>query len=81
MAEEMDYASSGVDITLEGEAVGALIGALGKFSRPSGTLGSPVEVPGGFGGLIQFKDDDVRFNGFDLFDKTKIFQDTANFFL
>ena len=57
MAEEMDYASSGVDITLEGEAVGALIGALGKFSRPSGTLGSPVEVPGGFGGLIQFKDD------------------------
>ena len=52
MAEEMDYASSGVDIDLEGSAVGALVGALSKSVRKSGELGAPVDLPGGFGGLI-----------------------------
>ena len=56
MAEEMDYASSGVDIDLEGSAVGALVGALSKSVRKSGELGAPVDLPGGFGGLIEFGD-------------------------
>jgi phosphoribosylformylglycinamidine cyclo-ligase len=57
MAKGLDYASSGVDISLEGEAVGALIGALANSVRPSGTPGAPVHLPGGFGGLIEFKGD------------------------
>ena len=32
MAEGLDYAGSGVDIDLEGNAVGALVGALSPFS-------------------------------------------------
>ena len=57
MAKGLDYASSGVDISLEGAAVGALIGALSNSVRPSGTPGAPVHLPGGFGGLIEFKGD------------------------
>ena len=54
MADKMDYASSGVDIDLEGSAVASLISSLGKSVRKSGTPGAPVDLPGGFGGLIEF---------------------------
>ena len=56
MADKMDYASAGVDIDLEGTAVASLISSLSKSVRPSGTHGAPVELPGGFGGLIEFGD-------------------------
>lgn len=56
MAEPMDYASAGVDIDLEGAAVASLIGSLNASSRPAGTPGAPVDLPGGFGGLIEFGD-------------------------
>ena len=55
-ARPMDYASSGVDIDLEGEAVGALVGALSLSTRPKGSIGAPVDLPGGFGGLVEFGD-------------------------
>ena len=54
--EGLDYASSGVDIELEGEAIASLIGSLGASARPPGTVGAPVELPGGFGGLVEFGD-------------------------
>ncbi len=54
--EGLDYASSGVDIDLEAKSVASLIGALSKSVRPSGSLGSPVDLPGGFGGLVEFGD-------------------------
>ena len=54
MSEPMDYASAGVDIDLEGSAVASLIGALSKSVRTPGTPGAPVDLPGGFGGLIEF---------------------------
>ena len=50
----MDYASSGVDIDLEGAAVASLIGSLQRSTRKPGTPGAPVDLPGGFGGLIEF---------------------------
>lgn len=56
MAEGLDYAGSGVDIDLEGDAVGALVSALSRSNRKSGTPGAPVDLPGGFGGLIEFGD-------------------------
>ncbi|MDP6194524.1 MAG: phosphoribosylformylglycinamidine cyclo-ligase [Candidatus Poseidonia sp.] len=56
MSEPMDYASAGVDIDLEGSAVASLIGALSKSVRQPGTPGAPVDLPGGFGGLIEFGD-------------------------
>ena len=56
MGEGVDYASSGVDIDLEGHAVSSLIGALGSSVRLPGTVGAPVDLPGGFGGLIEFGD-------------------------
>ena len=56
MAEGLDYAGSGVDIDLEGSAVGALVGALTKSVRKPGTPGAPVDLPGGFGGLVEFGD-------------------------
>jgi phosphoribosylformylglycinamidine cyclo-ligase len=56
MSDIMDYASAGVDIDLEGSAVASLIGALSKSVRPQGTPGAPVDLPGGFGGLIEFGD-------------------------
>lgn len=52
----MDYASSGVDIDLEGAAVASLIGSLQRSTRTTGTPGAPVDLPGGFGGLIEFGD-------------------------
>ena len=54
MADRLDYASSGVDIDLEGNAVGALVSALSNSVRKAGTKGAPVDLPGGFGGLIEF---------------------------
>ena len=54
MDEPMDYASAGVDIDLEGSAVASLIGALSRSVRPAGSPGAPVDLPGGFGGLIEF---------------------------
>ena len=56
MAKPMDYASAGVDIDLEGSAVASLIASLGRSVRPAGTPGAPVDLPGGFGGLIEFGD-------------------------
>ena len=56
MSEPMDYASAGVDIDLEGSAVASLIEALSKSVRQPGTPGAPVDLPGGFGGLIEFGD-------------------------
>ena len=54
MAEGLDYAGSGVDIDLEGNAVGALVGALSRSVRKPGSPGAPVDLPGGFGGLVEF---------------------------
>ena len=56
MAEGLDYAGSGVDIDLEGSAVGALVGALSRSVRKPGSPGAPVDLPGGFGGLVEFGD-------------------------
>ena len=46
MAEGLDYAGSGVDIDLEGNAVGALVGALSRSVRAPGSPGAPVDLPG-----------------------------------
>ena len=54
--EGLDYASSGVDIDLEGASVASLVGALSRSVRAAGTPGAPVDLPGGFGGLIEFGD-------------------------
>ncbi len=54
--EGLDYASSGVDIDLEGASVASLIGSLSRSVRPAGSPGAPVDLPGGFGGLIEFGD-------------------------
>ncbi|DAC23864.1 MAG TPA: phosphoribosylformylglycinamidine cyclo-ligase [Candidatus Poseidoniales archaeon] len=54
MDEGIDYASSGVDIDLEGAAVSSLIGALSGSVRKPGSEGAPVDLPGGFGGLLEF---------------------------
>lgn len=53
---DMNYASAGVDIDLEGSAVSSLVGALSKSVRNKGTPGAPVDLPGGFGGIIEFGD-------------------------
>ena len=54
--EGLDYASSGVDIDLEAASVASLIGALSKSVRKTGSPGAPVDLPGGFGGLVEFGD-------------------------
>jgi len=54
MEDPLDYATSGVDIDLEGEAVASLIGSLTRSKRAPGELGAPVDLPGGFGGVIEF---------------------------
>lgn len=54
MDDPLDYASSGVDIDLEGRAVASLIGSLSRSKRGPGQLGAPVDLPGGFGGVIEF---------------------------
>ena len=53
MEEPLDYARSGVDINREGSAVAALIGGLSAVRAP-GQVGASVDLPGGFGGLIEF---------------------------
>lgn len=52
--EGLDYAGSGVDIDLEGASVASLLGALSGSTRSPGTKGAPVDLPGGFGGLVEF---------------------------
>ena len=52
----MDYASSGVDIDSEAEAVSSLIGSLSNSMRRKGQKGAPVPLPGGFGGIVEFGD-------------------------
>jgi phosphoribosylformylglycinamidine cyclo-ligase len=54
--EGLDYASSGVDIDLEAASVASLVGALSKSVRQAGSPGAPVDLPGGFGGLVEFGD-------------------------
>lgn len=56
--EGLSYASSGVDINLEGASVAALIRGLGKNAAPrkSGELGAQVDHAGGFSGLVEFGD-------------------------
>ena len=41
---------------MEGDAVASLIGAVGHSVRLPGTKGAPVDLPGGFGGLVEFGD-------------------------
>ena len=55
-SEPMDYASTGVDIDAESLAVSSLISALSKSPRKTGQKGAPVDLPGGFGGIIEFGD-------------------------
>ena len=50
----MTYSGSGVDIDAESSAVASLIGSLANSTREKGTLGAPVKLEGGFGGLIEF---------------------------
>ena len=52
--EEVNYANSGVDIDLEGKAVNSLINQLNSNTRKPGNVGSLVEHPGGFSGIIDF---------------------------
>lgn len=53
----LDYASSGVDIEQETDAVSALVGALkGVAVRRPGEEGAPVGTHGDFSGLIEFGD-------------------------
>ena len=44
MAEGLDYAGSGVDIDLEGNAVGALVGALSRSVRKPGMPGGLLSI-------------------------------------
>lgn len=53
----MDYASSGVDIELEGEAVASLVAQLQEPPRKAGEIGSLLDHPGGFSGIIDFGDE------------------------
>ncbi len=52
----LDYAGSGVDIDLEGVSVASLVSSLSASVRKPGTPGAPVDLPGGFGGLVEFGD-------------------------
>lgn len=56
MSDEVDYASSGVDIDLEGDAVASMVAALSGSVREPGQPGAPISLPGGFGGLVEFGD-------------------------
>ena len=53
----VDYASSGVDIDLEGKAVGSLVNELNSSPRLPGEIGSLIDHPGGFSGIIEFGDE------------------------
>ena len=52
---QLDYATAGVDIDREEEAIAGLIKTL-KYSRPKG-FGAPLELPLYFTGLIEFGDE------------------------
>ena len=52
--DAVDYASSGVDIDLEGKAVSSLLSELNSRPRLPGELGSLIDHPGGFSGIIDF---------------------------
>jgi len=54
MEEPLDYASSGVDIEKEGAAIARLVDSLRDSERVSGEFGAPVDLPGGFGGVVEF---------------------------
>jgi len=56
MSEEVDYASSGVDIELEGEAVASMVASMAGSVREPGQPGALISLPGGFGGLVEFGD-------------------------
>ena len=53
----VDYASSGVDIDLESKAVGSLVNELNSSPRLPGEIGSLIDHPGGFSGIIEFGDE------------------------
>ncbi|MBK00696.1 MAG: phosphoribosylformylglycinamidine cyclo-ligase [Euryarchaeota archaeon] len=53
----VDYASSGVDIDLEGKAVNSLVSELNSPPRLPGEIGSLIDHPGGFSGIIDFGDE------------------------
>lgn len=55
--DRVDYASSGVDIDLEGKAVGSLVSELNSSPRLPGEIGSLIDHPGGFSGIIDFGDE------------------------
>ncbi len=55
--DEVNYANSGVDIDLEGKAVNSLINQLNSQTRKPGEIGSLVDHPGGFSGIIDFGDE------------------------
>ena len=50
----MTYSGAGVDIEAESSAVASLISSLANSTRKKGTKGAPVDLQGGFGGLIEF---------------------------
>ncbi len=52
----LDYTGAGVDIDLEAASVASLVGALSKSVRERGSPGAPIDLPGGFGGLVEFGD-------------------------
>jgi phosphoribosylformylglycinamidine cyclo-ligase len=52
---KLDYATAGVDIDKEDEAISRLVKTL-KYARPKG-IGSPLELPLFFTGLIEFNDE------------------------
>jgi len=54
MVDAMDYASSGVDIDEESKAISELIASLDPSKRKRGDFGAPIELPGGFGGILEF---------------------------
>ena len=55
--DKVDYASSGVDIDLEGKAVNSLVSELNSPPRLPGEIGSLIDHPGGFSGIIDFGDE------------------------
>ena len=55
--DSVDYASSGVDIDLEGKAVNSLVSELNSPPRLPGEIGSLIDHPGGFSGIIDFGDE------------------------
>ncbi len=59
MVDPMDYASSGVDIEKESDAVRSLVGAITYKGRSPGSLGASVPLPGGFGGVIEFGENNL----------------------